>query len=111
MRRGQATGTEIELERGDRVAGIVVDAHTGLGIVGASVTAVEPREFGTQRRLGYYQTDEDGAFELWLPVGKVAIYFGFLPSGYASPARVSAKTLEMWRASGMLPLVATLISR
>lgn len=92
LARGQGLDLDLELESSVRVAGTVVDATTGKGIEGVGVTAIEPHEYGLAPVLGYANSDAAGAFELRLPRGHVAIYFGGIPRQYAHPDPQIVKT-------------------
>ncbi|MCP3920909.1 MAG: hypothetical protein GY711_35725 [bacterium] len=81
------TTREVGLDMGApvRVAGQVIDAVTGKPVARATVIAIEPHEYGTSPNLDHDISDKSGAFELWVPPGRVALYFGGKPSAYAYP--------------------------
>jgi beta-lactamase regulating signal transducer with metallopeptidase domain len=74
-------GIDLFLEKGAIVSGTVSDSQTGKPIANASISALNPGEMrGTG--IGVDRTDENGRYELRLPVGKTKLYMPSAPPPY-----------------------------
>jgi peroxiredoxin len=81
---------EIRLERGAVVAGRVVDAKTGDGVEGATVSFIPEDEARQGVVTGRQDTDPTGGFHLVVPEIRGRVVLVSAPDGYVTPAAVAA---------------------
>jgi hypothetical protein len=87
--RAPSSGVEIELERGGRVAGRVVDARTGAPVVPFTLVAYEERGLSLDRVRALSVADAQGRFELdGLPTGDLVLVA-------ASPSHAPSPQVEV----------------
>ena len=81
---GRVTGDlDFELEPGVLVSGMMTHQETGEPIAGVAIGAINPATKGTC--INAAQSDENGHYELRLPLGDTRFYIAGVPKGIKSP--------------------------